>query len=390
MEPRLLSKTSDVEAVAARFARAPRIAFDLESNGLFAYRARVCIVQLATPDEIVAVDTLALPVTTIGALLASEATEKIVHDVSFDARVLAEEGARLVNVRDTSVAARFLGRTATGLASLLASELGVTIDKTMQHHDWSQRPVRRDALAYLATDVVHLPALCDALFALVREKGIEDAVEEETRYRLAQAEKSVTVVDPRPPYVRLKGIDKVPAAELPILRRLAELREEKARELDVPPYKVLGPDLLFAIAKARPKSERELTAIRGATSGRRAQSMIEGVLRAVRDGIADEGRIPDEDRVLLDPPRPPQAWVKARRAREQRLTAWRRAQAKARDVDEQVVLPGHCLQDLASIEEASDAAIAAVPGLGAFRVAKDGAALLDVLRGTAAAVPEPA
>ncbi len=381
-EPKLLTKAHEVEAAAERLSRAPRIAFDLESNGLFAYRARVCIVQLATADEIVVVDTLATPVSGLARLLSSPETEKIVHDVSFDARVLAEEGVTLANVRDTSIAARMLGRTATGLASLLGSELGVAIDKKMQHHDWSERPIRRDALAYLAGDVVHLAELCDVLFAEVEARGIEDAVDEETRYRLGQAARSVDEEDPRPPYVRMKGVDRAPAAELPILRRLAEVREKKARELDVPPYKVLGPDVLFAIAKARPRTEEELAAIKGALSGRRARSLASDVLRAVREGLADDGVIPEADRRMIDPPRPPQSVIKARRAREQRLTAWRRAQAKAREVDEQVVLPGHCLQDLASIEEPSAEAIAKVPGLGAFRIAKDGAALLEALRGT--------
>ena len=38
----------------------------------------------------------------------------------------------------------------------------------------------------------------------------------------------------------------MPPAELPILRHLANIRELLASELDVPPYKVIGPDVLFA------------------------------------------------------------------------------------------------------------------------------------------------
>lgn len=384
-EASLLATAHEVRAAALRLGRAPRIAFDLESNGLFAYRAIVCAVQLASEDEVAVVDTLATSVTGIGDLLASPDTIKIVHDVSFDARVLAEAGVRLANVRDTSIAARMLGRSATGLASLLASELGITIDKKMQHHDWTRRPIDRAGLAYLAGDVIHLPALCDRLWAEVDERGIAEAVDEETRYRLRQAAASAETAgdDARPPYVRLKGIDKVDPLELPILKRLADVRERKARELDVPPYKVLGPDLLFAIARKRPQTESELSKIPGAASGHRARSLGGEILRAVRDGLADEGRIPEEDRLLIHPPRLPQAQQKARRAREQRLTAWRRAQAKAREVDEQVVLPGHCLQDLASLDEPTELAVAGVPGIGDFRIARDGEALLAVLRSDA-------
>lgn len=384
---RLLANREEVGRVALSLARAPRISFDLESNGLFAYRARVCTVQLATDEEIFVVDTQAVDVRELGELLSSPTTVKIVHDVSFDARVLAEFGVTLANVEDTSIAARMLGRTSTGLASLLSSELGISIDKKMQHHDWSERPITKEALAYLGGDVIHLPALADGLFGACRERGILDAVHEETRYRLGTAAASVTEVDPRPPYVRLKGIDRVPPIELPILRRLAEIREKKARELDVPPYKVIGPDLLFAIAAKRPRTRDELAAIRGATSGR-ARALANDMLRAVEAGLADDGLVPEEDRALLDPPRPPKELTKARRAREQRLTAWRKAQAKAREVDEQVVLPGHCLQDLASLEAPSLEALAAVPGIGAFRVARDADAILAALEGSSSAIVE--
>src|SRR6185369_13497106 len=117
--------------------------------------------------------------------------------------------------------------------------------------------------------------------AEVEAKAIGDAIMEEARYRLAQAIASRGIVDPRPPYLRLKGIDRVPSAELPILRRIAEVREQKAMQLDVPAYKVLGPDVLFAIARARPKTMDELAKIKGATDGHRARSLAKSMLEAV-------------------------------------------------------------------------------------------------------------
>jgi len=378
-EPLLVTREDDLERVAEKLARTRRVAFDLESNGMHAYRAVACIVQLATPEgEVFVVDSLATPLGPLAKLLASAETEKIVHDVAFDARILAEAGVELANVRDTSVAARMLGRTATGLASLLSSELGLSIDKKMQQHDWGERPLDRAAITYLAGDVVHLDALADRLFAEAAERGILAEIEEETRYRLAQAIGGANAVDPRPPYVRLKGIDRVPAADLAILRHLAEVRERHARDLGVPPYKVLGPDVLFAIAAAKPASMDELARIRGALSGRRARTIAADVLDAVACGLED-GAIPDDERTWFERPRIPGAVLRARRAREQRLTRWRKEEAKQRGVDEQVVLPGHCLQELADIEEPSLEAVAAVAGIGTFRVERYGEALVHAL-----------
>lgn len=386
---RLVTKSAELRSLAERLSRAPRVALDIESNGLFKYRATLCTIQLAgEPGETaVVVDAMAAPLDAIAALLGAEGPRKIVHDVAFDARILAEAGLALGNVLDTSIAARMLGRTATGLASLLGTELGIAIDKKLQHHDWSARPIRSRELTYLAEDVAHLGALADKLWTEVEARGIADAIEEETRYRLAQAIAAASVVDPRPPWVRLKGIDRVPAAELPILRRLAAVREDKARRLDVPPYKVLGPDVLFAIARARPRTMEELARIRGAAQGPRARSLAPALLEAVRAGLEDRC-VPEDERAMLERPRLPSSVAKARRAREQRLTSWRKEEARRRKVDEQVVLPGHCLQDLAGLEDTSLASIAAVPGIGAFRVARDGASIRAALEAAAPPAPE--
>ena len=384
----LVTNEDTLRTVARRLEDEPRVALDIESNGMHAYKATLCVLQLAAKGSVVIVDPLATKLDALGPLLASEKTTKLVHDVSFDARILAEAGLTLANVKDTSVAARMLARTATGLGSLLSAELGIDVDKKMQHHDWALRPLDRVALSYLGNDVVHLEALADRLFAEVETRGIAAEVDEETRYRLAQSIAAAGSEDPRPPNLRLKGIDKLPEADLAVLRHVARVREEKASALDVPPYKVLAPDVLVAIAQAKPRTAADLARIKGATQGRRAASLEAALLEAVAAGVL-EPRIPEEDRVHLERPRLPSGLARQRRAREQRLSKWRREEAARRGVDEQVVLPGHCLQDLADLDQPSLDDIATVPGLGAFRVERDGAALVATLAApSSAAEPE--
>ena len=74
----------------------------------------------------------------------------------------------------------------------------------------------------------------------------------------------------------------------------------------------------------------------------------------------------------------------------QRLTKWRKDEAKRRGVDEQVILPGHCLQGLADLEDLTLDAIAHVPGIGVFRADRDGPALIAVLSAPVPASAEPA
>ncbi len=375
----VLSSERELHHVVGELAGQPRIAIDIESNGLFRYRPSLCVVQIASAEQVFILDTLAVSPKGLTRLLGPEGPLKIIHDVSFDARLLADSGIELANVFDTQLAARMLGRTATGLAALMTAELGITLDKTLQHHDWTSRPLRPAHLDYLARDVIHLVRLANRLRLEVDAFGIDQALDEETRYRLAQAILAPNLVDPRPPYARLKGIERVNPAELPILRRLADIREKRAQALDVPPYKVLGPDVLFEIARAKPSTMEELGRIKGATSGSRARSLAAAMLEAVRLGQLD-GSIPDNEREYFERPRIPGSVIKARRAREARLSSWRRAEASRRGVDEQVVLPGHCLQDLASLtDEATLETISRVPGIGRFRIAEDGMAILRAL-----------
>jgi ribonuclease D len=382
LELRILTTDREVEALATELAALPEFGLDLESDGLFAYRAKVCTVQVALSRERVAVvDARAVSIAPLAGVLGKGGPVKIVHDVGFDARLLAEAGLVIGNVHDTAICARMLGRTATGLAGVLASELKCEMDKSMQQHDWRIRPLDAKMLAYLAADVVHLGALRGALFAEAEARGAEDAVLEETRYRIATSVESATRPDPRPAYVRVKGIERAGGPERAIVRVLAALREQEAERRDVPPHRVASAEALLAIARARPATVAQLRKVRGLAQGTpEAEAFAAKVCQGVAEGLA-AGDIPPEDRSWFERPTIPGEVAATRRARERNLTVWRKARAAERGVDEQVVLPGHCLKAVAALEVADEAGLARVPGLGAFRLERDGRDILDALLG---------
>jgi len=376
---RVIRSEEQLPELLEQALRADRLAVDLEASGMFAYHARICTAQLAWGEDVAVVDTLAVPVPAIRALLGADGPVKIVHDVGFDARLLSEEGVELANVHDTALAARMLGRAATGLASLLESDLGLHIGKAMQHHDWRVRPLDDRMLSYLASDVTHLEALERRLWTEVLERGIEQEILEETRYRLACAAASARAPRRDPAYLRVKGMDRLPEREKAVLRVIAELREHEAERRDVPPYKVAPSEALLAIAHARPATPAEVARVRGiGTTTAAGRAFVEALARAVT-GAGE--RLPDEERARFEQARTPGPVVRARRERESRLVAWRRAEAKRRGVDEQVVLPGHCVKDAIEAEVTDVDGLARVPGIGAFRVQRDGEAIAQALRG---------
>jgi ribonuclease D len=386
--PAVVSTQADLAAVVRAASAASIVALDVEGNGLFAYRARLCTAQLAWSEggetAIAIVDTLATDPKPLSDLLGARGPTKVLHDFTFDLKLLADAGIPLANLRDTSVLARFLGRKSTGLASLLASELGIVVAKELQQHDWSRRPLKPEELEYLAGDVRDLVALFDKLSADARALDIEEEVEVECAFKYETA--LALPREKRPAYLRIKGADALDAPSLAVLRRLVEERERIAEKWDEPPFKVAGNELLLALAQSKPMSVAELARAKRGVSSRLFQ-VAPRLVEAVAAGLAD-GAVPPAD--LERPARFDREVVAERRAREKRFSAWRRAEAKARGVDEQVVLPGHCLADLVNLETIDAEAIGRVKGIGARRVARYGDTFARLLRNEPGVVPTPA
>lgn len=382
MDVRLLARPDELAAAVAALASADELPLDVESDGLHAYQPGLCVLQVAAcragvTEQVLAIDTLALiraggdeALAPLRGLLGPDGPSKIIHDLAFDARILAQHGLPLGRVRDTAVAARFLGIAATGLASLLSSRLGHTIDKGLQHHDWRRRPIEPAHLAYLGADVAHLGALAASLFGEAAEKDIVPEVEDETAYRLAGA--LAAGPDLRPPWARIKGIGDLDAATLGALSVLADVREGAARDLDVPVHTVIGNDPLIAIARARTKE-----AVRKEAKGRGAR--IAGALIAALEAAPADVSPDDRARWVAPPPKMPRDVIERRKRADSRLRAFRKAAARERGVDEQVVLPGHCLSELVDLAPTTVEGLAGVPGLGARRIARDGVSLLAAL-----------
>ncbi|MFO0658654.1 MAG: ribonuclease D [Polyangiaceae bacterium] len=366
-----MSTSEQLEQVLAKVSKAKRLAVDVEGNGLHAYKPRLCTVQLAwearegAPAEVAIIDTLVLPAASLNELLGADGPTKVLHDLTFDAQLLSQNGARLSNVRDTSVCARFLSIQALGLASLLSSELGIHVEKGYQRHDWAQRPFERAQLDYLANDVAHLLSLERKLRARAVELGIEGEVDDETEYKLSQA---LADTIERSPYLKIKGPASLSPVEQAVVRRLALLRETVACELDKPAFHIASVEQIQALALARPTSIASLFEVRG-LNGSRVLDDPPRWIEAISQGVSD-GKLSDEEFEAITVVPMGRAEIDRRRGLEDRLRRWRRFEAKNRGVDEQVVLPGHCLSALVAHPPASVDQLRATAGIGKHRLAR--------------------
>lgn len=373
-----MSSLVDTEASAReaieRLRGTRRLPLDVEGDGLFSYRAQLCTVQLCGGDDIVVVDTIAVDPVVLAPLVEGDAAEKIVHDASFDVRLLRDEGLRFGRLFDTSVAARFLGEPATGLASLLKKYLGVALKKEKQQADWGKRPIDDEGLIYLENDVMYLEELADLLRDEIEDRDIGLEVAEESAWVVSSAYDETP--DTRVPWVRIKGAFDLIPPDQAILREVALVREAAAERMNVPPFKVVRNDLLFELVKRKPRDQQQASKIHGITRGR-ARRVMRELVEAVRRGL--EENAPPGHELPRTGDAPPPEVREAKKKLHRALSKWRKKEAAAREVDSQVVLPGHCLSDVVARAPRSPDELALTPGVGEFRVERYGEAILGLV-----------
>ncbi len=281
------------------------LAVDTESNSMFAYRERICLVQIAYSGGVIILDPLAVgDLSALGRLLACAGTVKTLHGASYDlACFYRGYGFRVENLFDTEVAARFLGLPQTNLASSLQSCLGVSIpkDSGLQRSDWSRRPLEAEALEYAAADVRDLLRLADGFRARLEKLGRLDWVSEECR-RLTQGPGQPSA-PAEPAFLRVKGAYRLGPRELAVLRELWSFREAEAQRRDLPPFKVLGGDALLALAQSSHPAQAFPAEIPGLSAGvwRRLGPGIAAAIERGRNG-PEFHRPPDAGRRLQHTP----------------------------------------------------------------------------------------
>ena len=156
----------ELAEVCARLQHEDAVALDVETT--IAHQ-RLCLVQLGTRERIYVVDALEITdFEPLAELLGDLGVIKLIHNASFEKRVLGQHGIEIRNVVDTVKLsrARYPDKRAKGdhtLATVCRRELGIELDKTEQRSDWARRPLSRRQKAYAALDVEVLPLLWDRL-----------------------------------------------------------------------------------------------------------------------------------------------------------------------------------------------------------------------------------
>jgi ribonuclease D len=248
------------------------------------------VVQLVVDGEVALVD--ALRIADLRPLAAAISAGTVVgHALGSDLRIFADRFDLLpANAFDTQLAAAFLGYgISISLADLVHDLVGVRLRKAHTVSDWSARPLSPAQIEYLVDDVIHLLPMHGVLSERLGARGRAGWFEEEAR---ALVDPARYRSDPERLYMRIPGAMRMNRRELGVLRELAILRDELARERDVPTKFIVPDDVMAGIVHLRPKSREDLTQLRRLDAGMR-KAFGERIVAAVDVGMSlDESELP--------------------------------------------------------------------------------------------------
>lgn len=384
--PRLVRSSGEFAEMMAFLRDQPLIAVDTESDSLYRYHPRVCLIQISAcnngagvhptaVDPLPTVDFLLDPISfhrfqPLGEVLADPEVEVLFHAAENDVRLLDRDfGFRCANIYDTQVAARILGRNGVGLAAILQDEFGVVSDKSMQRTDWGRRPLTPQQMTYAQLDTHYLPVLRQRQMDALKEADRWEEAQEgfaslaELRYEEPAQERT---------FWRMKQTREVDEQDLGLLEELWTWREVLAERLDRPPFKVLGDAVLGELTRRKPTSLAELDGIRG-FSNRQVQRFGREVLDAIRHG--KEQPVPPFPEPTV---RPEQLLSSRERSRYDALRQWRTETASGRGVDPDIVFNNDTLLQIAVQCPASIDELMRIPAIGPWKARTYGPAVLAI------------
>ncbi len=294
----------------------PWIALDTEFMRTRTYYARLCLVQVATPEVIACVDTIALPsIEPLLEVIYSPRVLKVIHAARQDLEVFADiRGAPPAPVFDTQIAASLCGYDdQIGYGALVESITGHKLPKLHTRADWEARPLPPDQLHYAEDDVRYLRDVYQFLAQKLEGLGRADWLREECA---ALTDPGLYRNDPHQAWRRLKQGQSLPAAAQMLLRELAAWREPTAQKHNLPRGWVASDAALVETALAAPTTVEALGHIAG-MGGSPARKWGEEILQAVQRGLS------------LKPER---LWEEPQRLDRQQQALYEQLQARVRAV----------------------------------------------------------
>lgn len=304
MRPPTITDTQELDDLCRRLREAQHIGIDTEFVSEDTFYPELCLVQVATRDDMAVIDAAALgDLTPFWKLLAEGDHVTVLHagreELNFMLRAV---GKTPRNLFDVQLAAGFCSHEyPSAYGSLVNKFLGFQPAKGEQRTDWRQRPLTSAQIKYALEDVRHLLPLYDRLEKILKKRERRAWYEEE----LVQWQAGVVEASSRKDWRRVSGIGKLGPQGLAIVREIWHWRQQEAQERNRPPRRILRDDLIVEMAKRKVDSPQRVMAIRGLERGslkKKADELAACVRRGLENPVEREpssGRKPAPSQLNL-------------------------------------------------------------------------------------------
>jgi ribonuclease D len=293
----LITSTDELAAICDRVARFPFVTVDTEFLRETTFWPKVCVIQLASDAEAVAIDALAedLDLAPFFDLMANPDVVKVFHAARQDLEIIWHL-AKIIPAPlfDTQVAAMVCGYgDQVSYGELAQSICRVVVDKSSRFTDWSRRPLSEAQITYALADVTHLRDIYRALVARLEKADRIGWLGDEMKTLTSPA---TYEQHPDNAWERFRGRARKPR-DLALLMEICAWREREAQTKNVPRSRVLKDDTIVEIALAAPRSADALGNLRAFPRGMEKSRSGAEILAAVERGLArDPASLPKIER----------------------------------------------------------------------------------------------
>jgi ribonuclease D len=293
----LITSTEDLARACGRLAQAPFVTVDTEFMRETTYYPKLCLIQMAGPDEGLLVDPLApdIDLAPFLGLMRDPAIVKVFHSARQDLEIIWNMGGLIPRpLFDSQVAAMVCGYGDSVSYEQLVNDLAkARVDKSSRFTDWSRRPLTDAQRAYALSDVTHLAKVYEALMEQLRANGRLGWLEDEMAVLLSP---ETYRGDPDNAWRRLVGRLRK-AKEVAVLMEVAAWREREAQNRDVPRNRVLKDEAVIDVAVSAPRSVEALGRLRSIPNGFERSRTGAEIIAAVERGLErDPSTVPAPER----------------------------------------------------------------------------------------------
>ncbi len=295
---KIIKNTTKLNEVLRYFSKSKFIAIDTEFVREKTFYPKLCLIQISNGEVSYCIDTLSkkIKLDQFFDLLSDRRITKVFHSGKQDVEIFFNLSGQIPNpVFDTQIASMFIGFPEQySYDKLVFSLTSIKLDKKLQYSNWETRPLSEEKIKYALNDVIYLSKIYPVILKKITKIKREKWLLEETNYfydeRTFKTDSSLAGK-------KIKTSIKTPEIIYRIYK-LAEWREEKAKNFNKTRKSILNDHILIDICKVNPNNIQELLKL-FPSKNRKAELFNHEIIKVLENSnLAQENELQIHNKII--------------------------------------------------------------------------------------------